>query len=222
MDETSSVLSTQDRTIASLKTLITDINMQVAMLSTRISTLSESAQKAINNSNRTSALAALRSKKLTETTLTQRSETLAQLEEVYGNIEQAADQFAIVRVMEASTGVLRNLHAQVGTIDKVEDVIEGLRDEMCKVDEIGGVIRTGAQRDSVIDEDAIDEELESLEKHANGREEEEGARQTQDTIAGIAAVRKIKKTQQERKGETQELSSDDRALFPPIEQGICG
>lgn len=206
------MLSTQDKTIASLKTLIADINEQIAILSTRIQTLSESALKAINNKNRTSALAALRSKKLSETILTQRSEKLAQLEEIYGKIEQAADQVAIIRVMEASTGVLRNLHAQIGGIEKVEDVIESLRDEMGKVDEIGGAIEAGAQGDSVIDESAVDEEFESLERQANAREEEKRARQTQERLANIAAVRQTKETQQEE-------PSGDRAPDPPVEEG---
>lgn len=219
--EASSTLTTQDKTIASLKALTADLNMQVATLSTRISTLSESAQKAIDNKNRTSALAALRSKRLSETTLMRRSETLAQLEEVYGKIEQAADQVAIIRVMEASTGVLRNLHAQVGGIDKVEEVIERLRDEMGNVDEIGGAIEAGAQEDSVIDESAVDEELARLENKANAREEEKGARQIQERLASIAAVRKSEEAQQEqRKGNPQELSFDDRA--PPTEEGISG
>lgn len=150
-----------------------------------------------------------------------RSETLAQLEEVYGKIEQAADQVAIIRVMEASTGVLRNLHAQVGGIDKVEEVIERLRDEMGNVDEIGGAIEAGAQEDSVIDESAVDEELARLENKANAREEEKGARQIQERLASIAAVRKSEEAQQEqRKGNPQELSFDDRA--PPTEEGISG
>ena len=208
--ETSSTLSNQDKTIASLKTLIADINMQVEILSTRISTLSETAKKAINNKSRTSALAALRSKKLSEATLTQRLETLLQLQGVYGRIEQAADQLDVVRAMEASTEVLRDLHSQVGGIDKVEDVIEGLRSEMGKVDEIGGAIEAGAQVDSVVDENAVDEELESLEKQAKSREEEEGACQTQERLASIAGVSETKGTHQEHMINSQELPPDMR------------
>ena len=208
--------------MASLKTLIADVNMQVAMLSTRISNLSETAQKAINNKSRTSALAALRSKKLSETTLAQRSATLVSLEEVYSKIEQAADQVAIVRVMEASTGVLRNLLGQVGGIDKVEDVIEGLRDEMGKIDEMGGVLEAGAQGDSVIDESAVDEELEILERQISAREEKKEASQTQERLASIGAVRKTEETQQARKNDPQELSSDDRLSDARIEEVVSG
>lgn len=122
---------------------------------------------------------------------------MAQLEGVYSKIEQAADQVAVVRAMEASTGVLQNLHAQVGGIEKVEDVIEGLRNEMSKVDDIGSVIEAGAQLDSVVDERAVDEELESLERQANAREEEEGASETQKKLASIPAVREIRSVQKE-------------------------
>lgn len=210
--ETSTTLSTQDKTIASLKTLIADINEQIAMLSTRILALSETAHKAVDSKNRTSALAALRSKKTSESILTQRSENLAQLEEVYDKIEQAADQVAIIRIMEASTGVLRNLHDQVGGIEKVEDIIEGLRDEIGKADEIGGAIGAGAQEVSVIDESAVDEELESLEKQANEREEEKRARHTQERLANITAARQIKEIRQESKDDFQELSSGAKAV----------
>lgn len=218
----SSTLSTQDKTVASLKTLIADINMQVAMLSTRISDLSETAQKAINNKSRTSALAALRSKKLSETTLAQRSATLVSLEEIYRKIEQAADQVAIVRVMEASTGVLRNLLTQVGGIDKVEDVIEGLRDEMGKVDEIGGVLEAGAQGDGVIDESAVDEELENLERQISAREEKKEACQTQERLASIAPIRNTEEIEQESKDDPQELSPNDGLSDAPIKEAVSG
>lgn len=194
--------------------LIADIKLQVDMLSTRISSLSEDAQNAINNGSRTTALAALRSKKLSEATLTQRSETLAQVEGVYSKIEQAADQVAVVRAMEASTAVLQNLHIQVGGIDKVHDVIEGLRDEMGKVDEIGDAIEASAQVDSVVDDNAVDEELESLERQAIGREEEEGASQTRERLANISAVQETKETQQECNISLQEITSDEKAPPP--------
>ena len=205
-----------------MKTLITDINMQIVTLSMRISSLTESAQNAMNNKSRTSALAALRSKKLSEAILVQRSETLAQLEGAYSKIAQAADQVAVVRALEASAMVLRNMRAQVGGVDKVEDVIEGLRDEMGKVDEIGGVIEAGGQRDSMFDESTVDEELESLERQANAGEGEQGAGQTHERLAGISTIRdEIKETRQDSRSDSQKLSSDDRATYSmTIEEGI--
>ena len=223
--DTSSALSTQDKTIASLKSLIADLSGQVALLSTKISTLSETAQTAVRNKNRVSALATLRSKKLNETALAQRTETLSQLEEVYSRIEQAADQVAIVRVMEASAGVLRNLHAEVGGVEKVEDVIEGLRDEMSKVDEVSSAIEAGGRDQSVIDEDAVDEELENLERQAKSEQEEKEARETQEKLANIGEIGEPKEPKESQQGEilkngTSLSHASIKTPGPPIEEGI--
>lgn len=182
--ETSNALSEQDMTISSLKSLITDINVQVQQLSSRIAILSQNAQNAVQNTNRESALAALRSKKLNENTLALRSATLSQLEEVYGKIEQAADQVALVRVMEGSTAVLRKLHAEVGGVDRIEDVVEDLRDEMSKVDEVSIALEAGGKGE--IDENTVDEELRSMERHAKQDEEEREVLKTQKRLASIA------------------------------------
>ena len=135
------------------------------------------------------ALAALKSKKVAEMTLSQRYETLDQVEGVYGKIEQAADQVAVIRIMEASTGVLRSLHSQVGGVEKVEDVVENLRDEMGKVDEIGQVIEEAGRGNTVIDEDAVDEELEALERQERAEKEEQEAEETRRRLAELDAMR---------------------------------
>ncbi|EEP80016.1 predicted protein [Uncinocarpus reesii 1704] len=137
----SSVSITQeDKTIASLKTLIFDITAQVSSLDAKIRDLTLNAQNALGNKNRILALSALRSKKLAERNMKQRLDTLYQLEEVYAKIEQAVDQVDIIRIMGASTGVLRGLNEQVGDIETVEDVVEELRKEMANVDEVGNII----------------------------------------------------------------------------------
>lgn len=180
-----SPLTTQDRTVASLKTLIADLNLQVTALSVRITSLSEKAQSAVKAKNRVGALAALKSKRAAETTLSQRYETLEQVEGVYGKIEQAADQVAVIRIMEASTGVLRNLHPQVGGVEKVEDIVENLKDEMTKVDEIGQVMEEAGRGEAAVDEDVIDEELEALERQDRTEKEEQEAEKTRERLAEL-------------------------------------
>ena len=194
--------------------------MQITLLSDRISSLSEVVQNAINNKSRSSALAALRSKKLSEATLTRRSETLAQLEEVYDKIGQAADQVAIVHIMEASTRVLQNLNGQVGGIDKAVDAIEALRDEMDKVDGIGSAIEVDHGRNNVIDESAVDEELENLERQAKVREEEDEARQTLKRLADTSGVPETMGNQQEGMFGHRMVSSDDQGPDSKLEAVI--
>ena len=223
--DTSATLSTQDKTIASLKILIANMNSQIALLARRISELSGTARTAVENKNKISALAALRSKKLNETVLAQRTEALIQLEEIYGKIQQAADQVAILRVMEAGAGVLRNLNAEAGGVEKVEDLVEILRDEMSKVDEVSSAIDAGGQENNVAGEDGIDEELQSLERQAKAEQEEKEARLTAERLASIGgngAVKERDGLQQDEGPDDMQSASEgpDEALGPPIEEGI--
>ena len=159
--------------------------MQLTALTVRINELGEKAQAAVRAKNRVAAMAALKSKKTAESALSQRYQTLEQVEGVYGKIEQAADQVALIRVMEASTGVLRNLHAQVGGVERVEDVVEGLRDEMSKVDEIGQVMEEAGRGQNAVDEDVIDDELQALELQDRTEREEKEAEQTRRRLAEL-------------------------------------
>ncbi|OKL57694.1 hypothetical protein UA08_06970 [Talaromyces atroroseus] len=166
-----SPISHEDTTIASMKDLISSLTAQVSRLEQKIGELNGNAKLALADKNRISALSAIRNRKIAEHNLKQRSDTLSQLEEVYSKIEQSADQVEIVRVMQASTGVLRSLHAEMGGIERVEDVVENLREEMSKVDEVGNVIDEAGP---VVDEGEIDEELKALEvKELHDRDEEE-------------------------------------------------
>ncbi|PGH02454.1 charged multivesicular body protein 7 [Blastomyces parvus] len=177
----------EDRTIASLKTLISNLIGQVALLESKIKESSLRAKDAVTNKNRVVALSALRSKKLAENNLKQRTDTLLQLEEVYMKLEQAADQIDIVRVMEASAGALRSLHAQVGGVEKVEDVVEELREEMSKVDEVGNIINEAGE---AVDEDELDDELACMEKQEREAQDAEEAEATRRKLAEIERFEK--------------------------------
>lgn len=167
-----------------MRNLIHDLNLQVDFLSSRLTELVSEAKAAASTQLRSSALRALRSKKTIERTLAQRLETLSQLETIYQKIEQAADHIAVARVIESSTGVLRKLNAEVGSIEKVDDLMEGLREEISRVDEVSQAIEQGGQPDP-IDEQAIDEELDALMQQAQVGTDEKAAEVTQKRLAGI-------------------------------------
>lgn len=169
-DGETSAITQEDATIANLKTLIRDLEVQVKVLETRVEELAITAKQAVEKKNRVSALAALRSKKLTETTLGKRHATLAQLEEVFVKIEQATDQVELVRIMEASTNVLVGLNKQVGGVERVDNVVDSLREQMGQVDEVGNVL--AEQGREGVDETEVDEELEEMEKVEREKREE--------------------------------------------------
>lgn len=63
--------------------------------------------------------------------------------------------------------------------------MEGLREEIGRVDEVGQAIEQGGQPDS-IDEQAIDEELDALMHQAQVGTDEKAAEETQKRLAGIS------------------------------------
>lgn len=142
----------------------------------------------MSSKNRPAALAALRSRKLAELTLARRSEVLAQLEGVYSNIEQTADQVEIVRVMEASKGVLKSLNSKLGGVERVQDVVEELREEMSKVVEVGDTMNDVGQGVVTIDDGEVEEELELMEReHRLDRERLEDS-ETKRRLAEITSL----------------------------------
>ncbi|KAF7621300.1 hypothetical protein AFLA_011603 [Aspergillus flavus NRRL3357] len=192
-------------TIASIKALMATMTKQVEGLENKISELNSAAKAALHNKNRISALSAVRSKKLAERNLQQRLDTLAQLEEVYSKIEQATSQIEYVQVMEASTGVLRGLNTQIGGAERVEDVVDELREEMSKVDEIGNIMNEAGPQ---VDEAEIDEELEELENKERQAVEEEEAEKTRQKLAELDNLEQKAKEAARIAGSEQNLDSE--------------
>ncbi|KAH0548251.1 hypothetical protein GP486_008042 [Trichoglossum hirsutum] len=178
-------ITAEDATIASLRSIIADLSHQVSALTSRIGTLSAAARIAVAEKNRVSALAYLRSKKLAETALTQRSEMLGQLEQVYVSIEQAADQVDVVRIMEASTAVLKGLHAEVGGVERVEDVVDELKEQMYKVDEVGKIISEAGDTGLIVDDGEVDDELEAMEQEEKEKRDKAKAQEVEARLTAL-------------------------------------
>lgn len=215
-------VTAEDVTIASLKTLIKDLEIQTTALSNRVDELGITAKESVARKNRVSALAALRSKKLAETTLTKRHATLAQLEEVFAKIEQAADQVELVRVMEGSTRVLTGLNQEVGGVERVDDVVDQLREQMSQVDEVGNVI-TEVGQTGIVDDGEVDDELEAMEREEKGKvdakeraEKEERERmeaaETKRRLDTLEEIERAAKKQTEEADVEKELNRSTEEL----------
>lgn len=185
--EIASPISSEDYAITSLKSLMNDLSHQIDHLTLRIATLATEAQSAMKTLNRPLALRALRSKKIAESTLVHRLESLSTLEGIYGKIEQASDQLEFVHAIKTNTGVLRNLNAQVGKMDQVEDMVEELRNEMKTVEDVGKIVEQVGHNNAVNDDD-IDEELEALMQDFQSEKETHKVLETQKKLAGINGV----------------------------------
>ncbi|KAJ5558435.1 Snf7 [Penicillium sp. DV-2018c] len=202
-DDTAEITQ-EDTTIASIKTLVSAMSKQVTSLEAKIAELTVSAKTALANKNRISALSAVRSKKLAEHNLQQRFNTLMQLEEVYSKIEQAATQVDIVQVMQASTSVLRGLHTKIGGAERVEDIVEELREEMTKVDEVGSIMNEAGP---VIDEGEIDDELAVMEQSEREEREKEEAAITARRLAELDSAKQASDEAARRARATEEVEA---------------
>ncbi|ROW09797.1 hypothetical protein VMCG_02338 [Cytospora schulzeri] len=207
-------ITTEDETIASLKELTESLSHQTAVLDKKIDELTITAKDAVIRKNRVSALAALKSKKRAEASLQQRFETLHQLEEVAAKIEQASDNVQLVKVMGASSDVLKSLNAQVGGMERVEQVVDHLREQMGQADEVSSIL---AEQGPAVDEDEIDDELEALELEEKSKEEvferarndttrRKEAEETARKLAELDALRSITGERPEAEELSPELS----------------
>ena len=214
------VITHEDSTIASLKELIASHETQITLLTARIDDLSTTAKSSIARKNRIAALSALRSRKLAETALTSRTATLAQLEEVLVRIRQAADQIQLVRVMEGSTGVLKALHREMGGLERVEDVVEKLREEMARVDELGGVVvEMGTTGTTAIEEGEVEDELDSLEREELEREGMNRKVETARKLAELNQVTSIASSgEQQQTGDTRVHGQTNTTGRPSIDE----
>lgn len=168
------IITEEDASLSSLKELIEDIKAQAALMANRIDELGNQAKEYVARKNRVSALALLKSRKMTEISLEKRYGTLNQLQQVADKIQQASDQIQLVKAMEASTGVLRSLNKQAGGVERVDQVVDSLREQMGEVDEVGNVLATAGSEDIPIDEAELDSELAELEALEKAVEREMG------------------------------------------------
>ena len=191
-------VTSSDESIANLKSLIANLTTQTTSLSTRITTLQTTASTALTSKNKPAALSALRSKKSAERQLAQLSSQLSQLEEVFIQIQTASDQKTIMDTLESSSTVLKGLNKQIGGVERVDNVMDALREEMEKTGEVQGVLNEGllGSVDQEVVEGEVDEEFDRMEREERERDEraenvkrerEEGkeAQRTRERLAGI-------------------------------------
>ena len=220
-------LTEEDAAISSLKELTEDLKSQTTLMMKRVEELTIQAKEHVARKNRVSALALLKFKKMTEASLEKRYATLNQLEQVADKIQQASDQVQLVKVMESSTGVLRGLNKQVGGVERVDQAVDSLREQMGEVDEVGNVLATAGSEAIAIDEVEIDDELAELEASEKSKAEEakkaEVAKETQEAEKLKDRLGEIPKVAQAAPGqgwgaeaarETREVEAGD------VTQGI--
>ena len=160
--ERTSAITEHDGEVASVKSLIYELSETTSSIEAEIDKLTKEAQAAVLTNNRNAALRYLRSRKVQEKLLKQRSSVLTQLEDVYRGIEEAATNIDIMEALKAGTASLRHYNKESGGVETVESILQEVNEEITKTDEIGTVITENPGSNQVYDEVEIDAELASL------------------------------------------------------------
>ena len=100
--------------------------------------------------------------------------------------------------LETSSTVLKGLNKQIGGVERVDNVMDTLREEMEKTREVQGVLNEGllGSVEQGVVEGEVDEEFDRMEREERERderaenvererEEEKGAQRTRERLAGI-------------------------------------
>jgi charged multivesicular body protein 7 len=195
-EEAETEVTMEDASIASLKELLAYLTQETELLSTKVDEFSAKAKEAVVKKNRIAALAALKFKKQTELVLEKRYANMAQLQSVAANIEQASDNIQLVKVMESSEQALRSLNAEVGGVERVEKVVDRLREQTATVEEVQTIINE--MGDVVVDDAEVDDELAAMEREEKRKVEEAEQKKQEAEKARIAALQE-KEAEETRK-----------------------
>lgn len=187
-------ITSEDIAIVSLKALITDLNLQINQLTSRILDFSNAARNSIKMCNRTSAMRSLRSKKMAEQSLARKLSNISQLEDAYDRIEQAVDQVALIAAMKSTTQVLHDLHSGINDVENVSSVMEELQTEIAKSDDVSDAMKEIGREANANEDEAIDAELEVLLHNANLDDDDKQRQDVAAKLDSISALREMSPT----------------------------
>jgi charged multivesicular body protein 7 len=204
----------EDSAIANLRDTLANINAQIPPLMEKITAADAAAREAVGAKQMVRAKAALRSKKLAEAVLKQRSDVALQLEGVYTQLQQAADQVEIVEAMRAGAAALKGLNEKVGGAEGVQGVVDAVNEQMATTEEISNIINESGEP---VDEVEIDDEFEALERAEKEKQERKEAARTAARLAELEEAEKKqreaesvhKKSEAEKTEERVEEASQD-------------
>jgi len=123
------------------------------------------AKEMLARGDKQRALLALRRKKYQESLLAKTDGQLEQLEKLTSSVEFALVQKDVVFGLQQGTGVLQEIHKEMGGLDHVEKLMGETADAVAYQQEVSEML---GGRMSNQDEDEVEDELEALEAEVTG------------------------------------------------------
>lgn len=148
----------QDRSIATLKQTMNDIQTKITTIETRIEECTKEAKRYLQNKNKNTALSYLKMRKLNEKSLENASSSLVKLEEVMLAIDSAVTSQQVVGQLESSSELIKRINKEIGGAERVNKVM----DEFDEQKSLSREIQDALEQDNVPEEE-IDDELALME-----------------------------------------------------------
>ena len=211
-----SPVTEEDAAIANLRDTLANIQAQIPPLMEKITAADAAAREAVAAKQMIRAKTALRSKKLAEAALSQRSDIALQLDSVYTDLQQAADQVEIVEAMRAGAAALKGLNEKVGGAEGVQGVVDAVNEQMAVTEEITSIINETSQP---LDEAEIDDEFEALEQAEKEKEEQVEAARTAARLAELENLER-QRAQKELEREKQEEQEQEEGINRKTEEAV--
>ncbi|KAK3698456.1 Vacuolar protein sorting-associated protein 20 [Vermiconidia calcicola] len=161
----SNKISAQDRAILDMKNQrdkLRQYQKRVTVITTREQ---EIAKECLRDGNKQKALLALRRKKYQESLLTKTDQQLAQLEALTSDVEFALVQKDVIFGLQQGTAVLKEIHKEMGGLEKVEMIMGESEEAQAYQKEINEML---GGKMSNQDEDEVEDELEAMEREVTG------------------------------------------------------
>lgn len=126
------------------------------------------AKECLARGQKSKALLALRRKKYQESLLSKADLQLEQLQKLTDDVEFASVQKDVMFGLQQGTAVLKQIHAEMGGIDRVEKLLEENAEARAYEKEISDMLAGGQMSNS--EEDEVEDELEALEKEVGQKD----------------------------------------------------
>ncbi|KAI6790397.1 charged multivesicular body protein-like protein 6 [Hortaea werneckii] len=162
----SNKISAQDKAILDMKVQRDKLHQYQKRIRVITDRETEIARECLRKENKSGALLALRRKKYQESLLQKTDQQLAQLETLTSDVEFAQVQKDVVFGLQQGTSVLKEIHKEMGGLDKVEMIMGESAEARAYQEEINDML---GGKMSNQDEDDVEDELEAMEREANGK-----------------------------------------------------
>ncbi|KAG9568953.1 charged multivesicular body protein-like protein 6, partial [Aureobasidium melanogenum] len=157
-------ISAQDRAILDMKNQRDKLHQYQKRITVITNREKEIAKECLRNGDKRRALLALRKKKYQESLLAKTDQQLAQLETLTSDVEFALVQKDVVFGLQQGTKVLKEIHKEMGGLERVELILGENEEAQAYQNEINEMLGT---RMTNQEEDEVEDELEVLAAEAN-------------------------------------------------------